>query len=417
MFTTRSLKQLNIPRREFFQILVLVFYALTWYYMTLSLLRNVSVHLELTNTEFLLVSSVLHTAIAGSSMIGAILFSRANRIRLLYSWMLVGVVSSLFPALINIDTMSLAISTFLCFGIIYGLGLPSCLSYFAEHTSIDNRGRISGLISLTIFLGFLPSAIMFGAFDLRTNHLLSAIWKTSGLILFWLLKPKETKISPKMTKQKSFAAIINNRSFLFYLIPWFIFWLVDRSEESLLRAFVVNLFGSEFEAVLRLLGLVFGGLFALIGGVMSDLVGRKRVVIGGFIALGLGYATIGLAPTHLLSWYFWIIADGAAWGMFFSVFILVLWGDLSSSGGSEKYYVLGNLPLFITSAFQLFSDPSITSVSATSAFSLAALFLFLAVLPLMYASETLPAKKIRLRQLQSYVEKAKKLSEKHGRKT
>ena len=52
------------------------------------------------------------------------------------------------------------------------------------------------------------------------------------------------------------------------------------------------------------------------------------------------------------------------------------------------------------------------SESAYTAFSLAAFFLFLAVVPLMYAPETLPEKKMKERQLKQYIEKAKKIKEK-----
>jgi hypothetical protein len=55
-------------------------------------------------------------------------------------------------------------------------------------------------------------------------------------------------------------------------------------------------------------------------------------------------------------------------------------------------------------------------IQPTAAFSIAGFFLFLAVLPLMYAPETLPERKIRLRQLRSYVEAAKKVREKYLKK-
>jgi len=47
---------------------------------------------------------------------------------------------------------------------------------------------------------------------------------------------------------------------------------------------------------------------------------------------------------------------------------------------------------------------------------LASVFLFLAVLPLLYAPETLPEKKIRLRQLRKYMAAAKKVKEKYTKK-
>jgi len=49
----------------------------------------------------------------------------------------------------------------------------------------------------------------------------------------------------------------------------------------------------------------------------------------------------------------------------------------------------------------------------TSAFSIASFFLFVAVLPLVYAPETLPEKTMKDRDLKSYIEKAKKIANKN----
>jgi hypothetical protein len=51
-----------------------------------------------------------------------------------------------------------------------------------------------------------------------------------------------------------------------------------------------------------------------------------------------------------------------------------------------------------------------------AAFSVAAFFLFLAVLPLISAPETLPEKKMELRRLRSFAEEAQKAKEKYERK-
>jgi hypothetical protein len=47
----------------------------------------------------------------------------------------------------------------------------------------------------------------------------------------------------------------------------------------------------------------------------------------------------------------------------------------------------------------------------------AAFFLFIAVFPLLYASETLPEKKIELRRLRSFAEEAQKARDKYERKS
>jgi len=82
----------------------------------------------------------------------------------------------------------------------------------------------------------------------------------------------------------------------------------------------------------------------------------------------------------------------------------------------EKYYLIGVLPFLISSYIQILFTPYAELIDVSAAFSLASFFLFLAVLPLLYAPETLPERKIKLRQLRKYVEKAKKVKEKHEEK-
>jgi len=221
-----------------------------------------------------------------------------------------------------------------------------------------------------------------------------------------LLKPAENRTLERR-RQVSFTSIFHNKSFLLYLIPWFMFSLIDRFEKTFFERFLEpDLFN-----LLITIGLIIGTIFAFVGGLLCDWVGRKRVVIYGFISLGLAYAAIGIAPT-LLSWYFYSVIDGIAWGVFTVTFFLILWGDLSSSGAREKYYAIGIIPFFFADFIGLLFTPYVL-VESSAAFSVASLFLFLAVLPLMYAPETLPEKKIRLRRLRKYVEAAKKVKKKY----
>jgi MFS family permease len=165
-----------------------------------------------------------------------------------------------------------------------------------------------------------------------------------------------------------------------------------------------------------MMGPLIGSFSAFIGGLLSDWVGRKRVVLYGFATLGIAYAIMSIAPTTLFSWYFHLTIGSISSGMLLVVFLLILWGDLSQSGTREKYYVMGQTPLFLASLIGPFSAPYVTLIPKTSAFSLAAFFLFIAVLLLLYAPETLPQKKIELRRLRKYVETAKKLEEKYMKK-
>jgi hypothetical protein len=87
---------------------------------------------------------------------------------------------------------------------------------------------------------------------------------------------------------------------------------------------------------------------------------------------------------------------------------------LSQSGSREKYYALGSVPFFLSYIIPYFVD--LPSNDLGAAFSVAAFFLFVAILPLISAPETLPEKKMELRRLRNFAEEAQKAKEKYDRK-
>ena len=75
------------------------------------------------------------------------------------------------------------------------------------------------------------------------------------------------------------------------------------------------------------------------------------------------------------------------------------------------------MPFFISKYLQLILGNYVTSgILPEALFSFIAFFLFLAVLPLVYAPETLPAKTMKDRELKNYIEKAKKIAQKEEEK-
>ncbi len=98
--------------------------------------------------------------------------------------------------------------------------------------------------------------------------------------------------------------------------------------------------------------------------------------------------------------------------LFFSVLLTVIWGDLGEGYVREKYYALGGLPCLLSNFVSVVVEPYVSVISPTATFSFASFFLFLAVILLMYAPETLPEKAMKERELKGYIEKAKKVREK-----
>ncbi|MFQ6052545.1 MAG: MFS transporter [Candidatus Hydrothermarchaeota archaeon] len=401
----KLLGETGIARKDFLTVFILLANAFAWHYMTLITINSILGIMSVTYIDNLAVWSAYYLMIIGSSIVGSILSNKIDRINFLYFWMILGAITSSSIALLNNPAVIHVLIISILLGASFGLGMPSCLAYFADHTLIENRGRISGITLLATNLSAPFFAIALTRSNLMISSIILVAWRASGLIIFFL--KTEEKIASK-TRSISFLQIFHDKSFVFYFTAWLMFCLVDRFEGPIMSKFLGNFFHFA-----RIMGPLIGSLFAFIAGLLSDWVGRKRMVLYGFATLGIAYAIIGIVPAARISWYLLFIINSITTGILWVTFILILWGDLSQLGTREKYYVIGETPFFLTSIIEVLSTPYVMTIPETSAFSVAAFFLFLAVLPLLYAPETLPKRKIELRRLRKYVEAARKVKEKY----
>jgi hypothetical protein len=292
-------------------------------------------------------------------------------------------------------------------GISIGIGLPSCLSYFADSTCIENRGFVGGITWSGVGFTVLFFVFLMNALGLWEAIVALTTWRFFGGFGFLFLTRQHKELG--VQKSPSYLELVRKREVLLYLFPWVMFSLINFAETPLLE----RVFGAESFTFVGLVEYVFIGIFAIVGGIVADVVGRKRVVITGFVMLGIEYAALSIFSDSPVTLYLFMTLDGITWGLFFSVFFMAIWGDLGDNHEKEKYYALGGLPFLLANFVSILISPYASDISPTAAFSFAAFFLFLAVIPLMYAPETLPEKKIRDRELKQYIEKAKKSREKY----
>jgi MFS family permease len=402
-----SLKEIGISLRVAVTNITMIGNAFTWYFLAFNIFRNFLGTINVTTWESLVFWGINFAGIAVSGLIGAILVEKfKRRIPFILYWMLAGVILSLLPSVLDLANFMVLASVSTIFGIYFGLGMTACMGYYADSTFTENRARLGGIMFLFIGLGFfLLGTITVG--DIFTQIAVLAVWRGIGFLVLVLLKPTENPI--EKTDKKSYATIISKQSFLLYFIPWCMFSLVNYVTIPV----TIEFFGEEFVVFSSLIENLLIATFAVISGFLADLFGRKRLTIMGFAVLGLGYAVLGIYPENSLSWYLYTFIDGIAWGSFYTIFLIVLWGDLARGQRSEKYYAIGSLPFLFSNFVRVIVESYVVeAVSVFTIFSFASFFLFLAVIPLMYAPETLPEKRIKEMELRNYIEKAKKIKEK-----
>lgn len=396
-------RRLEVSQKAFLAVFLLV-NSLTWWFWER---QNISVIFEKTISisQKAIIFAASDFLIICSSIIGAAISNRVRKSTILHLWVIFGTISSILIFLLPSLPLSYAVLVILIWAISFGFGMPSCLTFFADITRFENRGSVAGLIF------FISSATTPAIITVSTSFVLSAlaavIWR--GLCSMVLIV---TKMRENITgnKQPSFVTVVTNKQLLLYLVPWLMFsFIYGFQKVTIEHAIRADLYES-----LRIIQSISGTISAIISGLFCDRIGRKRVVIYGFVSLGISYAVVSVAPNSLLSLYFYSIIDGISWGIFIVMFVLVLWGDISSitSHSREKYYAIGGIPFFLADLIGFILKPHL-QIEVNAAFSVASFFLFLAVVPLMYASETLPEKIIRRKELERYIKEAKKIREKY----
>ncbi len=344
-----------------------------------------------------------------AAIIGAKILPKI-RVNALVGWIFLGSLATILLLFISIESFLINELISILLGISVGIGLPSSLSYFAELTKIENRSFVGGIIWSLVGVSVLGLAFLSEILNqLEMIIILLTIWRLLGGLFFMLLDKKQKNIPLK--KEPSYLEIIRNRDVLLYLFPWIMISIINFAEAPIIERAV----GEYFFLNIMLPGSwVLVGIFAIIGGYIADIVGRKRVVIAGFVMLGIEYAAMSIFPYSMITAYMFLIMDGVTWGLLFSVFFMSLWGDLGEHYIKDKYYVLGGLPYLLANFMYVLIKPIAGTLELTTAFTFASFFLFLAVLPLIYSPETLPEKKIKERELSNYLQNAQKIKEKYA---
>lgn len=391
---------------------LLVGNAFVWYLLVFKTLGVITDQIDPSQLSplRLLVFGVNACSIAIFAFLGSFAIDKLKqRKHFLNVWMLLGVVVSLVPLALDMSIVAAILGISILFGAYFGIGMPMVMGYFSAHTIVENRAKVSGITFLLIGILFAILGFFIIGNILIACLILSGI-RLAGVLLFRWSNVKELP-SEESTKS-SYRSIISNRGFLFFLVSWLMVSLVNYMTIPIQNVLFAS--SETFGFLTFVVEPIIMAFSAIICGFVADVFGRKRITILGFVMLGIGYAFLGLFPDWHLSSYFYIAADGIAWGIFNIVFLLIIWGDLAQFRKSDKFYVLGALPYVFSNFLRLLFAHYVPDVSNLPIFSFASVFLFLAVLPLLYAPETLSEKLMKDRDLKSYVEKAKRKAQKES---
>lgn len=387
--------------------LSLVANAFIWYSYSFNYLR-IALDAQGLLNQYLGTIGVHFACLFVALIIGQIVSNRMkDRSTFLKWWTIAGIPLSLLIILTGMNLEGIMIFAAIA-GVNFGFGIPVCLGHFAANTEPSHRAKIGGIMFLIIGAGGLILS-MIGTGNVITAALILATWRIIGYLSIVKIKPEERNLKQP---QISYKQVISNRSFVLYYVPWVMFLLVNSLAFPVIESKLVNtnILSAELVQDSSRIEFVLAGISAAFVGFFADSKGRKRLAVAGFALLGLAYAILGFTSGTLTGWWVYTLIDGTAWGILAMIFVFTIWGDLAEGRKSEKIYALGLMPYLLSTFLRYAAGSAVANAINDFAmiFSFFSFFLFIAVLPLVFAPETMSEQIIKQNELKSYVEKAKK---------
>ena len=401
-FSYTHLFSIKISPRKFFAVTILISGTLAWFFLIqmyfFEIFSRYSVDVSWTYFGLFLFYGVgVLSAIIGSSV-----SEKVNRRKLVFLWIVFGVVVTVSLTMFQGEVFTLIFGVLL--GISFGFGFPSCAALLADFTVPEERAKVSGVVILTTFI--LIALLGMIIIPLLNIGLIGAILVFAALRTFSMIGLALDKCDRKSGKTGSWFSVLKYRGFASYVVPWVLFnatvgllswWDIPQTSEFV--------YVTTIGVSLAYVSIAFSGLIA---GVVADRFGRRQPIMISFVMLGVSFVllTFYLTPLILLIYY---ITYGVAWGFLFTLYLAVP-GDLSYSGSKEKFYALGAMmPLIVYMSLSTASAFINFSVSATFLSGISTIILFLSIIPVHRATETLPEKTIREGKLKEHIRKVAKL--------
>lgn len=340
-----------------------------------------------------------------SAIIGALINKKVSQRKLLSFWLLLGVFSTGAMVVVEGIFFSLLFSALL--GVSFGLGFPLSVVLIIDRTPIGKRGKISGFTMFGAFIVVFVALGIVSFLDLGLIEILliAMILKATGFLTLILDSCKR-----KIKKEISWKSILAQENFIKYFLPYILFNLASGLTNLIWAGLPPT---PEYAAAYTLgsiLQFIGTAVIALMSGFISDRLGRKPPIIIAVLLFAVSYAILGIATSEL-SGIIHLTTLGVAWG-FLMVVYLIIPGDLAQIRGvdQEKYYALATvLPFAVYMSLSALPKTLEITAPANILSPILSIILFLSIIPILYATETLPLSKIRKRKIKEQIGKLEKI--------
>lgn len=286
-----------------------------------------------------------------------------------------------------------------------GVGITGLRVYLADITELEERGRVAGGLLFVTYVSIVFWKFLLKSLPLTPSILFLSLLCFGGCVAYFLM-PEKISVKKKITAYgKTYQAGVYGKTLHYFLISWILFAGAYGIWNALITPHPISLISNIDNALFGIIVTMGYGFAALVGGMSIDWVGRKIVIVFAYAILAIAYVVYGLIPMFT---YFAVFLEVVSWGFINTVYIFVIWGDISKDHMGLFYGVA--LGVFF-GGFLLGQSLAITlgPVPWNYVSILSGALLILAIVPLLYSDEPLPKEKVKLREMASYMKEIKKL--------
>lgn len=327
---------------------------------------------------------------------------RIDKTSVIFAWAITSSIGTAFMILAPTDTLRLA--AYLFSGVVFGVGLLAFCTLFWDLTAPEERGRVAGAMGFV----FLPICPLLMALASRLD-----LYGTAALCIILNLGTLATKLFNRsgkiMLREKRNLEEYNpeKKTIILYLIPWVVFSSINATLTSSFSSHVIQYFPPSSQMSLTALQVVGGGLGAIAGGVLADFSGRRLSLALGLTLYGVNSAISGLAESYEV-FYLVFTGTGLTWGILLTVYLFVVWGDLSTTKTCAHRYSVGLATFYLATGIGALLSPELARIPSMPASIISCLLIFLSNIPLILAPEILSSdfrEEIRLKLYVSLVKR------------
>ncbi len=368
--------EILIAKRGFLEIALLFSFFFTLYLIFSS---SIPMYITSSSSNYSIIQALLNFELAITLIANSFFVDRINIMGSIRTSSITTIIMTVVLFLAPNDILKIAV--LFVIGVFFGLSLSSYIAYFWKQTVPEERGRISGLIGFVA----LPFSFIVARLIAPSLNFLGAvtliILVNFGILLIGLLRPMK-----KVRKiEKEHGNYYEKRTVLLYSIPWIFFSLVNVTLAKNASVWITQQVSSFF--YLFLLGLQFVGVVfgCIIGGTVADFLGRRLSLVISLTSYGSSAALIALFSSNEVFSFVYIV-NGLSWGVLFTLYIFVIWGDMANKDNYAKIYSIGLTTYFLSVGIGFLIPVSIPIVTSSLA---TCLLVFLLNIPIALAPELL----------------------------